>query len=498
MSCYIRGCENPPCFSCSCSEGTLICQSHISTHLISIGNHYTTSFNLSIGDDQKPAMTFFIKDRINLCGKLMTYIIDSTEKIIKLVTEISSKTLKEISKKQKRLNKTLRRFDQDQIVEKDIYEEFKASNKRYTISPSFGTERFKELLNNEFDIDIIMSQMREDKYAIFFDSTPSNNIKLLDLDNFSITTESFQTSELFSHCGCLKIGESKYFIIDQNSVATAPGYSTVNHQNFSQFAIPSMCYHNSMPPPCGRNSNVFVPIYSKSQNNNNKNFSARIIDLSNKTSEIFLSNIPSCESGLCLFDEEIFAFGGITNNSFSLKFNLVQKSISFIQGLPELNSNATAGRLKNNIIIGGYNSKKLFIYNPRKNIYNESIFSLLENQSKYIFENLIVCFNDNIYEIDENNHLVKLFSLNYSIPSRNSTFSDNYNSGFGGASPFGNSNSFFCQKSYNYGQMFENIVLLNSSACFKNNNYIHFIVEGPRMYRFKISSKTLDYLNLDY
>ena len=590
MSCYFEGCENYPDFSCSCSNGILVCRIHISTHLISIGNHNTTSFILSIGNDQKPAMNLFMKDRINLFGKLMRYIIDSTEKTIKLITETTSKALKEVVNEQKRLRKSLQRYEKDQIVDKNMYDEFKASDKSYTITPSFGIEGFEELLNSEFNINNILSKMREDKYAIFFDSTASNKIKLLDLDNFSIITESFQPLELFGHCGCLKIDESKYFIIDQYSPCFPPpviipppvpniprnanppvsmsqiapniptyanppvsmskilpnfptyvnpfvGMSQILHniptyanppviipQNVpniptytNSLAIPnnqchineplllnkpSSCFITNLGIQAGQYTNNFVPLYSNSQDNSRK-ISARIIDFSKKTSEIFLTNIPSCESGLCLFDEEIFAFGGCNSNSFSLKFNLIQKTVACIQGLPEFNSNATAGRLKNNIIVGGYNSKRIFIYNPRNNLYNESKYSLLENHSKYIFENLIVCFNDHIYEIDENNDLVKITSLTYSSPSNNSGLKEN-NTGLN--FPRINNSNIACPipqvgpqlPPKNNSHILENLILLNSSAHFKKNNCIHFIVQGPRLYRFNITTKAVDYLNLSY
>ena len=141
MSCCYKGCQTPPDFSCSCIKGLLVCRDHISVHLISVGNHQTTSFILSIENSQRPAMITFIKERIDLCGKLMRHIIDISEKTIRLITELSSKTLSEILQRQKRMKKTLKGFENGGTIEKDIFDEF---NKGDTIS---NATRFRYFCN---------------------------------------------------------------------------------------------------------------------------------------------------------------------------------------------------------------------------------------------------------------------------------------------------------------------------------------------------------------
>ena len=495
MSCCYKGCQNPPNFSCSCMYGLLVCRDHISTHLISVGNHQTTSSILSIDNTQRPELATFLKDRIDLNSKLMKYIINISEKTIRLISDLSSKTLSEILQKQKRLRKTLLNIRSGRIVEKDIFDEFNKGDKITNSTPNFDIERLQELLLDEFNIGKIMSKMREDKYAIYFDSNASNKINLLNLDTFEISAQIFQSPNVFSQCGCLKIDESKYFIIDQSQIQNNP-----DSRNRNQGMSKKKSKNNYETNPSNlqnsqafnRNIDSYVPLYSYSQKNNNRNFSAKLIDLSNNTSEVFFHDIPSCESGLCLFDEEIFAFGGGKSKSFSLKFNLAQKCIIRVQGLPEFNSNATAARLKNNIIIGGYNSKKLFLYNPRKNIFNDSNFCLLENHQKYIFENFIVCFDDHIYEIHENGTIYKIFQLNYSHQNRSP--GNGWYGNVDSSVNLNNSSGGFMKMS----RQFENNILLNSSACFKRNNYIHFIVQGPRLYRINIISRLVDLLDLNY
>ena len=101
----------------------------------------------------------------------------------------------------------------------------------------------------------------------------------------------------------------------------------------------------------------------------------------------------------------------------------------------------------------GFQSAETFNYNPFQNIFTTSKYRFTASTYKYIFENWIVVFGDALFEIDENSNLVK-----------KQEFKDSSNS-------------------------------LNSYGYFKRGNNIYFILNGPKLYRIKTVTKSIESIN---
>ena len=183
--------------------------------------------------------------------------------------------------------------------------------------------------------------------------------------------------------------------------------------------------------------------------------STKIIDIKAKSVESLPSDSPLAYHGLSLFNDEVYCFGGYTGSNYtniSKKFDLKKRVWTIIQPLPQANHFNSASTLDNQILVFGYQSAELFNFNPDQNSFTTK-FSFTTNTMKFIFENWIVVFGKGLYQIDYDSKLIKKQEFN------------------------------------DQGDF------LNSSANFRRGNNIYFLVHGPKLYRIKTDSGSIEQIN---
>ena len=410
-SCYFPGCKEKAVSTCSCENLTFICQSHIFNHLILQGTHLISSLIVSVSDDNqdqdKEKVRDFLLIKKSFLIKEIKELMLFSQNIINLVTTETKKIYTKLIKQKIEIDTMLESLYKNNLIHKDILKITKKYSGIYFKGHKFSIEPVSKVFNYIYDLRIKMSYKRDDKFALVFGNSSSNQLDLLNLDNYKKHTIYFETKGLAYFCGSCKIGDNKYFV-------------------------------------CGGLGGSILS-------------AAKIIDIKKKKIEILSSESALYTNGLAFFNDEVYCFGGYNGSSalsICKKFNLKQKAWISIDSLPEANCHVTASIDDSQILVSGFNSGSIFIYNPIEDYFRCSDYLLANNKYKFIFKNWVVCFGEFLYFIDRNQKLLKKQIL---IDS--------------GAS-------------------------LNSSCPFIRNKYIYFVLHGPKLYRICTESHSIEQISI--
>ena len=359
-ACYEMGCTEPPMFSCSCSEYLYICQNHIAMHLISSGTHLPASFCAKVSQNEKEELLRYLRSKGNFINQNIIKIITFSEEIIKMITNQTACICKKLKIEQKSINSAIKALETTMIAHKDILKAVtnKDSNNDQLMNLDF--DRVSNYIKKIYDVEPSKHSLKDDSYALYFKSKFSNQVDLIDLETFKTSSLSFDAKDFTLSCGCCKIDENKYFV-----------YGGCSGPEVSD--------------------------------------SAKIIDINLKTVEILPSDSKNAMTGVCLCNEEVYCFGGFFAGPLNIckKFDLKNRKWIYIQQLPEISQCTTASTLKDSILVAGYNSSAIFIYDILQNVFKPSKDNFTADSWKYIFGNWIVVFGNALFEIDKDFNFVK-------------------------------------------------------------------------------------------
>ena len=358
--CYEQACKEAPMFSCSCSKSLHMCQNHIAMHLISSGTHIPSSLYTTVSQNEKQVVLRHLKSKDSFLKQNIIKIMNFSDKIIKLITNQTTKVYKKLKIERKTIKSLIKALETNTMVRKDILEASIKSSLQNDQIFDLNFDQFSNYINKIFHTEPSKTGFKDDKYALNFRSKFSNQIDLIDLETFNKTSISFVINDFIQYCGCCKIDENKYFVYG--------GYQG--------------------------------PEISSS---------AKIIDINFKTVDMLPSDTKNYLGGLCLYNQEVYCFGGYDTDPLNIckKFDLKNRVWIYIQQLPESNHRTSASTLKDKIFVAGYDSSTFFTYNILQNTFSYSKYSFTANSWKYLFENWIVVPGNALFEIDENLNIVK-------------------------------------------------------------------------------------------
>ena len=151
-------------------------------------------------------------------------------------------------------------FDKTSMAHKDILEAATLDKTDTDYGIKFDLNESNDLLKKIFESEYNKPRFKDDNFAILFRNNLSSQIDLIDLETYRKTAINFSVSDLTNHCGCCKICDNKYLVY-------------------------------------GGFGNVYLS-------------SAKIIDIKTKSVESLPSDSPNCTGALCLFNKEVYCFGG--------------------------------------------------------------------------------------------------------------------------------------------------------------------------------------------
>ena len=408
LACYSLGCKRQPLFSCRCSQNTYICKRHTSDHLILQGEHTITSLVQSVSDTQKQKVFEYLnllKQAISKNIKKLAYFSD---KIIDQIIQETRKANKLLVKERNNIEFMIKSLSKYPFINKELLKEAESSYMN-DFDIDFNIEKISKAISSEYLIERKSSKMKDVEYAIIFGTSFSNKIDLVNLDTFKKLPLELPVNDMIHLNGCCKISDNNYFIYG-------------GHSGTFQGAV-------------------------------------RIIDIKEKSIVSLTSDVPLAIHTLCLYDKNIYCFGGSTTGNVpqtsSKKFQLENKTWISIQSMPEANYNTTASVINDKIFLAGYQSKNIFVYHPIQNNFITTKYSFNLNSYKFLFQNWVVCFGNSLYEIDDNQNLIARQQFN--------------DSGMN----------------------------LNSSASFRRGKSIYFIVQGPKLYRINTEKKLIELVNIN-
>ena len=263
------------------------------------------------------------------------------------------------------------------------------------------------MIKKSFNQPIFESIFSNDEYAIIFKKEVSSSFDLVDLENYKITTlKNCGYKSLVKESICCKIDYNQYFVYG------------------------------------GRSGNDLIN-------------SAEILDIDNYS----LTHIPSWKNlgnaSACFYNNNIYCFGGNPERNSSYVFNLEKKVWATMGDLPEKLFHTSTYYYKGEILICGYQSSTILKFNPTTQNFVFSDYSLIANKQKYLIHNWVVCFENFLYEIDEEGNMI----------------SRQYIGDKGRA--------------------------LNSSCIFQRDYYLYFINIDSVLFRINTLNKSIQRINLD-
>ena len=406
--CFAPNCRERSSYICKCSDSESFCQNHIYNHINSWGNHLASFKINAYISDCRFQLSNDLSQLMSRTKKSILEIITCSQEAIKNISSDTKKLLQSFYSIKSKISEIIKYYNNLILIDKAAYDSGHIEIQdisRLICNCNQDSAKFIEKVSS---IDSIENHKRDDGYAVVFSKIQPNQINLLNLETLSLEGLKLNSNEIGNQCGCCKISDSKYFVYG--------GYG----------------------------------IYKDTQIN-----SAYIIDIKRHKVKQLLHDKPICAAGLCLYNQNVYCFGGFGGGSLmknSKKFDLIENRWINICSLPQAGSRVTAVYSNSLILIASYHIAGILGYNPNQNTYLSRIDYFAENRDKYIFENWIVCFGDYLYEINEDHNLIKRSPLKGSCNG------------------------------------------INSCCSFKRGASIYFLTSSYDLYSIRTDSKTVDFI----
>ena len=296
ISCIIPECKDTALFSCSCSEKAFICQFHISSHLLSLGNHIPTNLVTIAPENLKQKVfDYFTNSQKQIRNSIQT-IHQFSNKTIDLISDQDRKACQTLIREQNNLMMSFIKFLKSLYLVKDYTEKFINDEDHNIQEFESNSDKIVKELKNWCNRNIIKENMDDDKYALIFNTIACHYITFLDLDTHTKSIVSFCTKDLVYYCACTKIDNNKFLLY---------GGEPQNMQTL-----------------------------------------VKIVDITRKKVEILAPSTPLYLASSCFYNGEVYIFGGTagryTPTMNCKKYNIINKNWINIQSMPEPNYGTTA------------------------------------------------------------------------------------------------------------------------------------------------------------
>ena len=197
LSCDTSGCKEQPLFSCICSNNTSFCKFHTSDHLISQGDHTLTSIVQSFSETQKNKIFEHLNRRKQVINKNIMRLNYFSERIINQIIQEVKRARKLLMKERSKIEFMIKSLYKHPLTNKELIREAESSNiNAYKLD--FKIEKISKAIRNEFFIERKYSRMKDDEYAMIFDSSLSNKIDLVNLDTFKKSSLNLPVNDMIN------------------------------------------------------------------------------------------------------------------------------------------------------------------------------------------------------------------------------------------------------------------------------------------------------------
>ena len=204
-------------------------------------------------------------------------LINFSNDLLKLIIEQTKKAQNKLIIEETNLNFMIIAFQKTSLIHQDILEAAISDKHNDEKGLKFELDEISICLSKIYESESNEHEIKDDDFALIFKTNFCNQIDLIDLESFGKTTLEFSVNDLTHLCGCCKIAQNKYFV-----------YGGLGSSNSS---------------------------------------STKIIDIESKSIESLPSDTMMYRVGLCLFNQEVYCFGGSNVNPLNAckKFDLIKK-----------------------------------------------------------------------------------------------------------------------------------------------------------------------------
>ncbi|CAG9311112.1 unnamed protein product [Blepharisma stoltei] len=356
-------CKNKPTYECDCSDKQVfLCSEHLGEHGESVGKHHFTKIMKNI-DPQAKIIIYGLLRGLKLQAKQNRFkIVQESSLLIKQINEATTKSLEKLLSIEKKLD--------EYTYLCHTLQEVNNSN-----SKSF--------------IELLLKLSAEDASKIKFQE-----------DIIKINSKSFkdEIENLFT------VKETKdLFEIDNieaiNPIKTEPIIKYFRGEKL--FAV-NLVSQQFIPLNINKNQELFDPTCLLKGGSIFCCFQSETFIITQNNSIItFDSYQYSCNSGLIAVDDFVYMIGGTGNASF--KFSLKSKKWEALAEYPVPNNRfISCAFINNEILIAGFESPYVSVYNISKNLYNNAPITLNSNTGKTCLATknkaYVIDHNRNCYE----------------------------------------------------------------------------------------------------
>ena len=336
LSCFVSYFTEQPYFTCSCTKPQISCESHISQHLLSPGNHTRITLITSVTEIHKLRVFNYLNLQKGLIIQKLKALTKFTAEVMKRIEDQSIITYKNLIIQKCNLDLIIKNFYKTSILNKEILNIATSNTHNIVEDSKFNLKNASVHISKIYESEFYKPEIEDDNFALLFKSDYSNEIDKINLETFEKSTICFSERVLTHEGGCCKIRKNKYFV----------------HGGLGS------CFSNL----------------------------TMIIDINERSIVSLPSDSHVSYNELCFFNEEIYSFGGYNGNYINTckKFNLARRIWINIQPLPLNNHVTSSSNLDNQILVCGYDGSELFNFNPYKSIFTTSKYSFKAFSLKYI------------------------------------------------------------------------------------------------------------------
>ena len=154
-TCFIPECKERALFSCSCSEEALVCHIHISSHLLSLGNHTPTYLVTIVPENLKQKVIDYLACSKDQIRQIIKRIHEYTNYIIDHISNQDKKACQRLINEQTKVTMNFITFLKNTYIDKEYIEKI-INDKKYN-AQEFGLKSNKIIkeIDNIYGFDVL-------------------------------------------------------------------------------------------------------------------------------------------------------------------------------------------------------------------------------------------------------------------------------------------------------------------------------------------------------
>lgn len=353
--CFKKGCTRQSAFTCECKKGVYFCKKHMGDHMLLQKTHNIESLYVILDQEDEKRMKKKTSELLSVYSELQKKAENYCKTIIDSLISFSNKLINDIasySSAVTRIHSCILRSvpidNEDLKLIEDIALCGETTN-------NFDHSGVIKLLELEFQHQSqkIFNKSLQDEFAFYQVQNDLNSLCCIDTKTLKLQRKRFNFGSGFNIGSLAQYKPNIYYLAMIN-------YNAFNTTSGSSY-----------------------------------NFSIKKIDFNSDNIENVYNSSGLNGGPLIHYDNCLYMFSCAQN---TYRFDIVNGTWGNLGNLPENLSYISASNYFGTIFITGFNSGKIYKFNPLANSFSNSIV-FDKGTYRYLFDNWLISVNEGLYEI---------------------------------------------------------------------------------------------------